>query len=412
MPGRLTSLFLLAALLSACSSPADDGARSRTSSLPDRSPVSSLTVAEGTAPLDTSKWVAFREHRRLAEPLVAGNLTLWPVLTKRPLKTGEFYSLQEAQAKKLAEVREVGAGEARSDGAEVGTLEIVNKSERPLFVPAGTIVKGGKQDRQLGQDLVVAAQSRASVEAFCVEQGRWTTTREGAPTQGQFRALHCLATKRVRASGHYAKNQGRVWSEVSSTNALAGYKPATGTLMATLEAKGDAEGTQRRLALQQRLAAHVASQPRTGEWVVVGFAYAIEGQVEGVRTFANPAFFDQQVGPYLTTIALESDLAALAAKAAKRDPAGKPVTAEAVYELIAAIEAGKARAGRAADTSRNGYRMSQAGGNARCELKVSEGWVPISEDWTATDATEVAPSKYPLGLEHQNRRGEGRHRDW
>ena len=96
------------------------------------------------------------DHRRLGEPIQVENLTVWPVLTDTPVETGEILSLHEAQEKGLVKIREKGAGrDGRGDQATVSKLVVENLSDRPVLVTAGTIVKGGKQDRQLGQDLVI-----------------------------------------------------------------------------------------------------------------------------------------------------------------------------------------------------------------------------------------------------------------
>src|SRR5205085_7274600 len=65
------------------------------------------------------------------------------------------------------------------DGAEVNRLVLVNNSKRPLILLAGEIVTGGKQDRVIGKDRLVPAESDPiDLSVFCVEPGRWTGTTE------------------------------------------------------------------------------------------------------------------------------------------------------------------------------------------------------------------------------------------
>ena len=58
---------------------------------------------------------------------------------------------------------------------QVNELAIENVSpDRAVFVQAGDIVKGGRQDRVFSQDLVLKPRSgRVPIDAFCVESGRW-----------------------------------------------------------------------------------------------------------------------------------------------------------------------------------------------------------------------------------------------
>ena len=59
----------------------------------------------------------------------------------------------------------------------------------PIFVLAGTIVKGGNPKQT------------SPVDAFCVEHGRWNGNRDGRATAGHFGTSEVLATSKVRAAG-------------------------------------------------------------------------------------------------------------------------------------------------------------------------------------------------------------------
>ena len=75
-------------------------------------------------------------------------------------------TLQEAVTKGRVQVIETG---------RVNELQIENTGTEPVFVQAGDIVKGGKQDRVLTVSFLLPAKSgRLPIASFCVEQGRWT----------------------------------------------------------------------------------------------------------------------------------------------------------------------------------------------------------------------------------------------
>src|SRR5262245_52654729 len=172
------------------------------------------------------------EHRTFGPELCVENLQVWPILTDRPADVGDFLTLQAAQEQGVAEVQEI------KEGARVNTLEIESRSDRPILVCAGTLVKGGQQDRQIGQDFVVLGHSTVAVDAFCVEHGRWSGS-------AGFCATRAIAVASVRASGQYRGNQQRVWEEVADANAEAAACPDTGTLLPAEHAGGPGVGPER-----------------------------------------------------------------------------------------------------------------------------------------------------------------------
>src|SRR5262249_21350837 len=85
-------------------------------------------------------------------------------------------TLQEAVAKGQVLVSETG---------RVNELEIENKGSEPVFIQAGDIVKGGRQDRVLTVSFLLPANSgRLPIASYCVEQGRWSA--RGAEDQRRF----------------------------------------------------------------------------------------------------------------------------------------------------------------------------------------------------------------------------------
>ena len=57
-------------------------------------------------------------------------------------------------------------------GASVNQLVLINRGKRPLLLLAGEIVTGGKQDRVIGKDRIVPAESDpVDLSVFCVEPG-------------------------------------------------------------------------------------------------------------------------------------------------------------------------------------------------------------------------------------------------
>ena len=237
----------------------------------------------------------------IGDPLVVDRLTVFPIYATSNPEFEDAISLEHALAKKKAKVREVGDKEG---GDTVGALVIENKGTVPIFVLAGTVVKGGKQDRQIGQDFVIAANETVDVEAFCVEQGRWDQSRSGKNTGGKFSASGMLAPRKVRKAAQHDSDQGKVWDEVAKTNQKAKKRSGSGTLMATLDAD-DVKAERRKLSAS----AVKAIDGAPSQTQVLGVAYAIDGQVRGARWFASRQLWEQHRDKLLETAALEALLA-------------------------------------------------------------------------------------------------------
>ena len=119
-------------------------------------------------------------------PITHGNLTIFPVVSDRRHDTQMFITLDEGLRSGQVVVSEAGQVQGlvrrgplppHRDGAQVNRLVLVNNSERPLLLLAGEIVTGGKQDRVVGKDRIVAPNSDpVDLSVFCVEPGRWTGT--------------------------------------------------------------------------------------------------------------------------------------------------------------------------------------------------------------------------------------------
>jgi len=272
---------------------------------------------------------------------------VFPIYAKQPEDLGEFTTLESAIAAKSAVVREVGADAARhgassqgiqqrdgGDGggsARVDTVVIENRGKLPILVLAGTIVKGGNQDRQIGEDFVVAPGKTVDVAAFCVEHGRWNGARDGKSTGGQFVAQKSLALGSVRAAGQYDKNQGEVWNQVAQVNAANKKGAPSGTLLATLD---DAQIAQRRSAMASQLTSAVGRADRQDK--LVGVAYAVDGKVKGVRWFAGTKLFQLHRDTLPHPPAMEAIPPPAPRAACTAAPA--PARAEAVAAFVTEME--------------------------------------------------------------------------
>ncbi|MGA9800986.1 MAG: DUF6569 family protein [Terriglobales bacterium] len=160
-------------------------------------------------------------------PIRHGNLTVFPVVAARSFDTEEFLTLDEGLRSGEVIVTESGGVQPLMrrrripipPGPQVNQLVLVNNSKRPLILLAGEIVTGGKQDRVIGKDRIIPAESDPiDLGVFCVEPGRWTGSSDRFGTVGAAGGVPApMAAPNVRAKAMAEKDQQQVWSEVAKT---------------------------------------------------------------------------------------------------------------------------------------------------------------------------------------------------
>lgn len=161
---------------------------------------------------------------KVLPPIVRGNLAVFPVLSGHAFDTSQLITLDEGIHTGQVIVSE--AGDERGlvrpgppipppQGAQVNRLVLYNNSSRPLLLLAGEIVTGGKQDRVIGADRIVPADSGPiDLGVFCVEPGRWV----GASSKFGSMGVQ-MAQPSVRIPAMAEQDQQQVWANVRSSNA-------------------------------------------------------------------------------------------------------------------------------------------------------------------------------------------------
>jgi len=86
----------------------------------------------------------------------------------------KFSNLENAIKEKKISITEV------SSSGTVNTLFAENTSFDTILLLAGEIVKGGKQDRIIGSDVIILPGEKKNISAFCVERGRWSAKSSGS----------------------------------------------------------------------------------------------------------------------------------------------------------------------------------------------------------------------------------------
>jgi ARG/rhodanese/phosphatase superfamily protein len=246
----------------------------------------------------------------LLSPIRSGNLTVFPVVASKSYDTGEFLTLDEGlksgdvivteagQVQGLIRRRPNGRPTPRPVGsAEVNRLVLVNNSKRPLLLLAGEIVTGGKQDRVIGKDRIVPAESDpVDLSVFCVEPGRWVAAngRNEFDTSNKDRVA-LFAAPAVRSKAMDAKNQQQVWDEVRKSQRGAAETVAVTGAAPTVETQSSYSAVVNNTEVLKKVDSVAEPIRRDYESVIhqlrdknaVGVVVAVNGEVVWADIFAS-----------------------------------------------------------------------------------------------------------------------------
>ena len=162
--------------------------------------------ARSIAPYDPVK--VFTGKCTFYSPVRPRNLTIIPVkVSEKFARSTGFLTLDEAIAGDALVVKEI------SSSGSVNKLAVTNNSKKTVFIMAGEIMSGSKQDRVLQNDVLLPPMSgKVLVDVYCVEHGRWTYKSDKFYTRNQ------AANISVRQAAKEKKSQSAVWDSVAKTN--------------------------------------------------------------------------------------------------------------------------------------------------------------------------------------------------
>jgi hypothetical protein len=173
---------------------------------------------------DAGSLPATSNDYKILAPITHGDLTIFPVVSSKSHDTSDFITLDEGIRSGEVVVTEVGNLHSTMrrhppyqtrpyQGAEVNRLVLVNNSKHPLILLAGEVVTGGKQDRVVGKDRIVPAESDpVDLAVFCVEHGRWIESSTKFDTHASV-----MLQPSVRMKAMADQDQQKVWDEVANS---------------------------------------------------------------------------------------------------------------------------------------------------------------------------------------------------
>lgn len=259
----------------------------------------------------------------VSAPVTHANLSVFFIHGPAAAAEPKVITLQDALNQGLATVH------------DQGMLSVDNRSNLPLFIQGGDIVKGGNQDRVLPYDYMIPAGAmRSPVAAFCVEAGR--SRPRGNELSSSFEVSSAqLPTKSLKMAALYRRSQQDVWNGVSQTQSNLGRnlgapvkaQLSQTSLQLTLEHPRVQEAAQPYLE-------KLAVLPDKGN--VIGYAIAVNGRIHSADVYGSSDLF-RQLWPKLIQAGV---IEALAEQQPRADVT--PPSAETVQAFLQEAEQGQA----------------------------------------------------------------------
>ena len=298
-------------------------------------------VASFAALLSYPALLSAADGTRVTGPLVHANLAIYFVHGTAAGGTVPL-TLQDGLAKGQVKVRETGS---------VNQLTVENIGNDEVFVQAGDIVKGGRQDRVLSVDLLLPPHSgQVPIAAFCVEHGRWmargnedaTQFASAASVMPSHDAMLAMRAYSAAAAAPPAlasparradpgSSQQEIWASVQETQeSLA---RSVGGSVAALASPSSLQLSLENEKLKQAQAGYISALQSAGESGddVVGYVFAINGKINGGDVYPSNALFRKMWTKMLAANVTDA--------IAKKDAAGGvPPSVKDVEGFLAAAE--------------------------------------------------------------------------
>jgi hypothetical protein len=211
------------------------------------------------------------------------SLQLIPVRPKGPGQPGGgMISLSRAMRQGIATVSERGTASTEN----VHWLRVNNNSDKTIFVGSGETFSGGRQDRMVTKDTLLAPTGKDQyISVMCIEEGRWSEKEKKI-------LYNNYANPELRKVLDRSKNQVLVWKEVLSQLDSAHFNSPTFAYNALKQNK------ELHLKEEEYLK-YFLDKFKHSDSVITGFVCVSGNKVIGCDIFKDRDMFYDQLEPLL-----------------------------------------------------------------------------------------------------------------
>jgi hypothetical protein len=192
-------------------------------------------------------------------------------------------------------------GSARIAAPPNGFPRIDNLSDQPIFVRAGTLLKGGLQDQAVMSTVIVPPHAKGlALPVLCVENGRsagrsgddsTTFTTAGTLLPSEVGTLSLLTSASASPATLYLRQNG-VWLAVDSIRSRLSER--LGAAIASPRSPSSLPLALENELVEQAQQPFVAALQEAGESSdISGAVFAVDGRLVAADVYASPALFHQ-----------------------------------------------------------------------------------------------------------------------
>ncbi len=212
------------------------------------------------------------------------NLRIIPIRRKGPPDPGGVNMVSFSEALKKGYVTLAERGTASTEN--VHYLRIKNNSKKHVFIASGEVVLGGRQDRMVKHDTIIAPSDKDQyIDVMCVEEGRWSDKEK------KFSYFN-YANPKLRRTLDQSGNQIVLWREIIKQLDSNKVKAATLAYSATR--------LNKKLAPQfEDYFKFFSKQFRQPDSSIVGFVCMTGNKVIGADIFESSSLFYGELDPLL-----------------------------------------------------------------------------------------------------------------
>lgn len=221
----------------------------------------------------------------VGEAVKYGLVTIYPLTARAEARVGGLLLADDVAAR--LEVSEV------EGGGTIRHLRVRTLGDQPVLIQAGTVLRGGNQDRLPARDYVVwPGAGWSTIDVYCCEHGRWSKEREG------FEVSRQLALPSLRRLVYSRKSQTIIWDEVKRDIFAVQAQSPSGSLR---DAYDDAGYLKRAKEYEQGLTRGLDEAEDA-----TGAAVAVADRLMAVELYGSPDLFRQALPGILSGLSLQA----------------------------------------------------------------------------------------------------------
>jgi hypothetical protein len=212
------------------------------------------------------------------------NLRIIPIRPKHGFGNGapHVISLSQAVKQGIATISERGSASTEN----VHYLRINNHSDQTIYISSGEVVSGGRQDRIIAQDTLLAPNGRDQyISAMCVEELRWSDKERKFSYQG-------FANPSLRKVLDESKNQVLIWREIAKQLDDNKIPNKSGAYLSRVADK-------KMMQLNDEYYNFFKAKFKSADSTIVGFVCMSGDKVIGSDIYASSGLFYNQLDPLL-----------------------------------------------------------------------------------------------------------------